>query len=215
MVSTPALVYVSAASVLLPLLVVIAQWRLLNSLEKRIAWLLVANTLIQGLALLLAEIWKVNNMPVYHVYLILEFNLLFGIYYYGIFKGEKRSIWKMVAVASLLIFAVNGLWIESFTSFPSYLRSLEALLATSLAVAYFIKKLSVTDTKPLFSDPAFWMSTGVFIYYTTNLLLFMYGQVLQNQPEVFRHTWIIHGYLNILLYTLYTFAMLCRKKTWK
>ena len=212
MVETPILVYISSSSILLPVLVAIVQWQRLNALEKRMAKMLVAIAIVQGLALLIANVGNMNNMPLYHTYLVLEFNLLLGIYYYGVF-ARKGSLWKSVAVISIFIFVVNGLWGEGFLSFPSYLRSIEALLATTLAIVYFIRKLWVRDTAPLQSDPAFWMSVGIFIYYTTNFLLFLYSKVLSTQIEVFDYIWTIHGYLNILLYSLYTLALVCRKKT--
>lgn len=213
MVTTPLLVYISTGAVLPPLVAALVQWKRLNVLERKIGWLLIVNTLVQGLALLLGDVFQVNNMPLYHVYLVVEFNLLFGIYFYGVFNNQEQNRWKTMAAVSFLVLLGNGLFIEPWTTFPSYLRTLEALLATTLAIKYFITKLRGVDAKPLANDPAFWLSTGVLLYYTTNLLLFMYGKVLPHQPDVFRHTWLIHGYLNILLYSLYTFAMLCRKKT--
>lgn len=210
--STPLLVYISAASILMPTVVAAIQFGKFNSLEKSIARMLFLVALIQGVALVWSDLLKQNNMPLYHFYLLLEFNLLFRIYSSHIFRIQRSWVLTAVAILSGVAFLCNGLWFEAFSVFPSYLRATTSLLSAVLAIVYFLKKLIDLDGKPLQSDPAFWMSCGVFIYYTTNTLLFFYSKVLVSSPEVFNYTWLVHSYLNILLYVFYTIVLVCRKK---
>jgi len=209
---TPPLVYFSAASILVPALLALWQWSKLNELEKSLARLIFVITVIQGVALLLAEVLKLNNMPLYHFYLVLEFNLLFNLFYYHIFRFKEQRAWVLVLALSVIVFVVNGIWVEHLTRFPSYLRALGCLLSSVLAIVFFVNKLSRVEAVPLKSDPAFWMSCGIFIYYTTNMLLFFYIRMFDDQPELFNYIWVVHSYLNILLYTFYAIALVCRKK---
>lgn len=214
MVSTPILVYISSFSILVPTLLALFQWKSLNAIEKGLGTSLLAIASVQMLALLVSEVLKLNNMPLYHVYLVLEFLLLLRIYYYYVFKKSAQRSHYVIIIASALVMLVNGLFFQDFMSFPSHLRSLQGILLIALALGYFFQLLKADENIRLSQDPAFFMSCGILLYYFTNLLLFWYSQALQSSPQVFAHIWTVHGYLNILLYLFYTIALTCRKKHW-
>lgn len=169
---------------------------------------------IQVIVLVISELYQFNNLPLYHVYVLLEFNLIASIFYYQIFQRKEKSFWIWIASMSVIALFTNHLWIQNFTSFPSILRSVESVLIIAMVVAYFMNLLRRAEVIRLSLEPAFWMSCGLFIYYMTNMLLFLYGDmVIEQSPRVFDYIWTMHGYFNILLYSFYTIALLCRKKS--
>ena len=212
MVSTPLLVYLSSFSILLPATLALIQWKVLNKLEKGLGIAIFGIAIVQMVALLISDVFKENNMPLYHAYLVLEFLLLSRIYYFYIFNKKARSTPYIAIAVGLVALLVNCFFVQDFMSFPSYLRSVQGILLIMLALGYFFQLLKADENKQLSRDPAFIMSCAILLYYFTNLLLFWYSQVLQSSPEVFDHIWTVHGYLNMLLYILYSVALVCRKK---
>lgn len=214
MQDTPIIIIISSLSIVVPSILGALLWPKLNKVEQGLARLLFVIGVLQVVVFVLSGIFTISNLPIYHVYLMLEINLLFLIYYFGIHQKKNTYVaWGVLAVSFVLMLA-NGLWGQTFMTFPAYMRSLESLVAILLAISYFRLILRSTVPLTLGRDPAFWISCGILIYYTTNLLLFMYGNYIQEQaPLVFDSIWRIHSYLNLVLYFAYTIALLCRKKT--
>ena len=57
----------------------------------------------------------------------------------------------------------------------------------------------------------FWISAGLLLYFTCNLLMFMFTNwLMEKEDELFVAVWAIHAVLNFVLYGRYALGLLCK-----
>lgn len=124
----------------------------------------------------------INNMPLLHIYTILEF-VAFSLFYRVLFQAEKRFQqyfwhWMVFWIALLM---VNSAFIESIFKFNSNAKTTVQIILIGYAVAYFFKAYGKADfSKPLPFALAM-INAGVVLYYSGSLFVFMFSKFL-NDP---------------------------------
>ncbi len=163
------------------------------------------------------EIWH-NNMPIVHLYTIIEFYILLSVFYYNKRKLlSNKSYWGLIV--GFLIFALwnilfyQGIWKDNFL-----VRSLEGMILITFSVYYFydlLKGLNILYPERTFM---FWFSTGILIYFGGNLMLHLYSSHLTEiamesaeKLKIWHQIWVINYILNIFLYISYSIAFLCKE----
>lgn len=160
------------------------------------------SVLAQIVTYVLAELTG-NNLPILHLYTILEFNIiaLFYFSFFGYFYNRKL-------VPSLMIFftgfaIINSLFIQKLTEFNTYARSLESIILVVLSILCFYKILVELNTKNLTKLPIFWINTGFLLYFAGNFVLFILSNVILKENKAFNYmSWGLHSCLLTLLYIL-------------
>ena len=152
-----------------------------------------------------------NSYPFFYSYIVIEFGFLAYIFHRKLDILSSR-VFVPLAIGAVTLFTIaSGLW-QSYWKFPSHARGLESLLVVSFCALYFIQVLRRLDVEGLERTFMFWMSTGLLIYFATNVVITLFGSVLASEAasSVWGAIWSIHGVLNILLYLAFSIAFFCR-----
>ncbi|MGL5888709.1 MAG: hypothetical protein ACRC3B_02420 [Bacteroidia bacterium] len=150
-----------------------------------------------------------NNLPVLHVYTLLQF-LIVAWLYKPIMNGKIMSkIWLVLTVAFLAGSIINSLFIQSVWKFNGYARASESLIIVLFVLWYFRKLLFSEDAiKPLQDIPMFWISTGMLFYFSACFFVFLLsGDVYIINSKVFAISWAFHDLILIIHYIFITAAL--------
>ena len=164
------------------------------------------------------RLWSItghdNNLPIFHVYILLEGVLLCIVFRHLLAARGDTLPWFITAGSFAFLWLLNVLFGEGITGYPAYIHALEALLVIVLVVLWFAKILREKIVQKPLRTFGFWLCTGLLIYFSGNLLLFVFSTfVVEQSARVFDVIWGVHGILVILLYLIYTFAILWARKT--
>jgi hypothetical protein len=201
------LAYIVPAAVLIPLLAGFWRYRRLPGYARVILAYLVIAGIVNVLASLLA-LKRINNLPLLHIYTLLEFVTL-SIFYKLTLHGKiKAAINWMIAGFALLciVYAAIPGNIYAYNIIP---RSLESFIIGSLAVTFFFPQMS-TDLKTM--EPLLWMNAGLLLYFSASFLLFLFSEVLSHTDTVDNIAWVMHATFVLLMYLLFAAAFIRTKK---
>ena len=151
--------------------------------------------------------YELNNMWVGNLYILCEFWLLTGIYQQKIqslrFKRGLR-IAQIAFVGGACIYAITS---DSIT-LTSRMRTLESALLLLLSVFYFYETMQNLDSENLFSEPMFWISAGVLLYFAANIFIFVFVQyITKYSVDVNRIIWTIHALFLALFFGLLSLSL--------
>jgi len=200
----------------LPATVALWKYPSMREHQKWFAWLLWSIILISFSGDIWLRTTNQNNMPFFHIYILVEYLLLLRIFHLMLEGKYKPWISSVLASGFTLIWLINVLIGEGWWGFPDYIHALEALVILGLVFSWFVKMLK--ERKILHPERTFefWMCSGLLIYFTGSFLLFLFPKFLiEAGPEIFATIWKVTSILIILLYLLYTIALLWVKKTIK
>jgi len=201
---------------LLPALVAIWKYPLLNNHQKWFAILLWVIIIISFTGDFWFRSTGRNNMPFFHLYILAEYLIFIKIFQLMFADSIRATIWIFLACSFLIIWLMNVFIGEGWWGFPDYIHALEALVILSLIFIWFSKMLQ--ERKILHPERTFefWMCAGLLIYFAGNFLLFLFPKFLIDAgPEIFNAIWKVTCILILLLYTFYTVALLWVRKTIK
>ncbi len=214
---SPLLVDIAFYIPLLPALVAVLKYKSMERHQKWFAFLLWSIILISFTGDFWFRSTGRNNMPFFHIYILAEF-LIFSKVFYIMLKPKKSMTraWIILAGSFTFIWVLNVFIGEGWWGFPDYIHALEAVIILSFVFKWFMKMLR--ERKILHPEKTFefWMCAGLLIYFTGSFLLFLFPKFLiKTGPEIFDAIWEVTSILIILLYILYTVALLWVKKTIK
>ncbi|MFN7494134.1 MAG: hypothetical protein ACK5RG_14545 [Cyclobacteriaceae bacterium] len=147
---------------------------------------------------------SINNMPFLHVYVAGGFCFI-SIFYQQILKGfiNPTIIWMILAIF-LIFTTINSLFIQPIDTFNSYALTVESVLIIIFSLSTYTIMLNdmVKEKRVHLAKSLNWINSGLFIYYSTNLLIFYFGDIITQflSKEVSLYTWAIHSFFLILMY---------------
>ncbi len=195
---------------------VLCIWGKLRQELKTLSWYLILTGVLQ-IASLVMWFLHVNNLPVLHVLVPLRFVLLVFMYK-SILSGYVRS-WVLDAlIVGFCVFSVvNTIFFDPWNTFNSNAMTLESiiLIILSLSTYVFLMDKRMTEHLKNYLRSVELMNSGVFIYYTSSLLLTYFGKytIQVINPELSRYTWIIHGIFSVIMYYFFWRALWKRNST--
>lgn len=112
-----------------------------------------------------------NNMPLFHLYAIVEFVFLTLIYLHSITGGLNKAI-KIIAVPAILFMIVNSSYLQSIDAFPSN----SVLLCETIYVFYsflgFRQIILHPASEALYKQSFFWLNIALLFFSTTLFIQF-------------------------------------------
>lgn len=180
------------------------------------SWFVFFSGLIQFVSL---AFWfsHTNNMPLLHLYVAGGFVVL-AWFYITVLKGfvDARII-KAIVVIFLLFAVVNVLFFQPVLTFDSNALTVESILIIILALFTFIFFLNdiVKETGSRDIKSLNWINSGLFIYYSSSLLIFYFGATMTRtfSPYLNQNTWIFHSFFSIVMYTFFCVGLWKRSAT--
>ncbi len=195
-----------------PLIVGIIRYKKLSFAQQFFVGFLLLIGLNQLAAAIVSDVLLKSNLPLYHLYILMEGICIFLLYtkrFQGSLKTNKTVIWAIGGFASVVV--VNGIFIQGIFALPNWSRSLESILIIGVSLYYFYFIFKEGKIKYLDRSFWFWMSSGLLIYFSSNLMLFVFTNMLTHRnDQLFLGVWSIHAVLNVVLYGFYTLALLCQ-----
>ncbi|MNJ86452.1 hypothetical protein D3C87_39480 [compost metagenome] len=196
--------------IIAPFLLSVVRYNRLSKALKIITWYLMLSVITQAGSLFL---WtkSINNLPLLHVFTVLEFFLLFA-YYSFQSKPLLTRFWFYLILVLFLSFALlDAFVLENLHSFNIYTRSLEAFIFIGCSVHWFIRSLTIDSKVILPEQNALkYMNAGFFIYFSGSLILFAFSNYINHLGRpLLMNIWTLHTLLLIVLY-LFIFTGFCK-----
>lgn len=171
--------------------------------------------LIAILAIYSASLWisSKNNLPVLHIYTMIEFSTIM-FFYQIVFKNAIDKVWFIVLISGFLIFClINAFFIQKWHIFNTYPRTLESIIIISTSLFYYYKITKQTLYIQIEKSATFWINTGFFIYFSGSFLLFMLSNYILPLSLKFNMiVWQLHAFLSCVLYCLIFIGLWQRRK---
>lgn len=197
-------------SILLPILIALLHFSRLTKAAKAIFIYLVCSGMVSILSISLARYFHVTNLPLFHVYTLVEFILLTE-FYKHILPFRKTIL--IVQLCFFLACVINSAFIQSIYQFNSYTLTLEALVIMLFAVNYFAKLFADSNDQKILEMPSFWFNTGLFLYFSGSYMLYNFSNyVLVQSKHSFVVVWNTRAAFLLLMYLLFTLGFWKCKK---
>jgi len=155
----------------------------------------------------------INNLPLLHIYTILELVLLLRFFSRILINKEVLKVINIIKWVFPLMCIINFSFFESIYTFNSYTRPLEAIIIIVLCMMH------IKDSEELFSQNAnkikyeIWISIGLLIYFSGSFFQFTFSNYISHLASraIKSLIWNLHATLVLLMYILFTKAFVRAK----
>lgn len=153
---------------------------------------------------------KVNVTLLFIIFTTFEFVFYLFIISCCIYNVKVRKlIWWLMAIYPVLVL-INRIFIQ-VNSFHTITYSIGCLLVVAACIYYFFELFQYTHSVSLVKEPAFWICSGLLFFYCCTFPLIGLWNQLSGLPKIIlRNLNAILQLLNVLLYSLFSIAFLCK-----
>lgn len=182
---------------------------------KYISWFILTSFVIQVIASILFYNGE-NNLPLLHIYTVVGFVCLI-IFYNQIFDGliKPKILW-ILSTVFVLFSVINSIFIQDIYTFNSYALSVEAVIIIILSLTTFVFLMNdiVKKKRMAVIKSISWINAGLFIYYSSSLLVFYFGNMIINfsRTPLVHYTWFIYALFSIIMYFCFFIGLWKRPK---
>ncbi|HEY0678013.1 MAG TPA: hypothetical protein VGD17_06995 [Chitinophagaceae bacterium] len=154
---------------------------------------------------------NIHNADLYNFFSLAAFTFYMYLLMQVVYSARARRIILYTMTAYVVISLVNILFIQKINTFHTLTYSIGCFLIVVISMYYFYELLQVPRSINLKREPAFWIVAGLLFFYICTLPILGVANYLFSFPSVIaRSLEQIITILNILLYSLFTIAFLCR-----
>lgn len=196
----------SAFSVIIPLIFALLFFARLTKVQRKLTLLLLVVLIVE---ITTNVMWyhEMNNLLIYHVYTVVEFLL-----FLNIFKEVLSKLITLLGVVLLgtgfsLFSVIISLFYQRIYEFNSIAITVLSVSMILIALASFYSLLKEHSYSKVERNPIFWISAGILIYFSGNLILFYINNALNLTLEESYIIWGMHAVVNIVLILFYTRAI--------
>lgn len=181
-------------------------YRKLSPEFRIFTWFLTTSGIVQLIAL---PLWwfNVNNMPLLHFYVPAGFFCL-AWFYKTVLRKVIHPLLIPILIGLFLLFSVtNSLFLQPIYTYNSNGLTAEAVLVIILALSTFL--LSQNEIARDGNMPSLqglnWINSGLFIYFSSNSLLYYYGDIITRTLPSYlgRYVWALHSVFSMIMYTCF------------
>ena len=152
----------------------------------------------------------ITNFKLYNFFTVFEFCFYLFIISRILISLRARKIITYTIFSYLVISLLNILFLQKHT-FHSITYSLGCLLIVTASVYYFLELFQFPKSIRLTSEPSFWICSGLLFYYCCSFPFLGILSFISTIPEFFlNNVRAILIVINILLYSSFTIAFLCK-----
>jgi len=152
----------------------IAFYRRLSVSFKILTWLLGITFLVEGGAFLLAYSTG-NNLPLYNVFLLVQFFSLSLYFNYSIdtFRRHNTGVW--IGLIGVSLGVINNICLQPLREVNSYFILLAGIAVISMSLYSFARSMLVREEEAsapnLLQYPQFWVAVSLTFFWSTSFLL--------------------------------------------
>lgn len=198
--------------ILIPIITGLIKYKALPFNIKLIWYYLVLTALINTAATILGRVYHLNNLPLVHLFTLVEGLMLISFYKYTLDSNKKNRWYSFLLIAFLAVCVINALFLQSIYTYSSYTRYAESIICMLFALNYFAK-IAALELKPLkLAD--FYINAGIFLYFSGSFILFIFSNMITYKVSLsnFLIIWNIHATLFVMMYLFFSIGfILCKK----
>jgi len=151
-----------------------------------------------------------SPITLYNFFTSVEFFFYMFVVRSIVHSDRIKKIIVIIACLFATILIINFVFIQRITAFSSATYALGCLIVSIISIYYFYE-LFQTQTVNLLRQPAFWICTGLLFFYTCSFPIYGLFNYLNRAPLIIKkNIGVIILLLNVLLYSSFTIAFLCR-----
>jgi len=196
-------------------------YRKFGQVLRTFAWFVFLSGVIQLFSL---GLWffSINNMPFLHVYVALGYLSLTWFYATLMHPYLNKLVLWFIAGVFLTYSVINSLFVENWLTFNSNALTVESILVVILSLASFNLHLNETVKieKRRLINSLNWINSGLFIYFSSNLLLFYFADIIMDAvilPDLFnivqaRYIWVVHSFFSTVMYLCFFIGLWKQQK---
>lgn len=152
-----------------------------------------------------------SSTPLFNVYIIFNFSSYLFILREIISDRAFKKISLYAIVSYVAYTLINMFYIQGLNVWNSMSYTLGCLLIVSFCIYYFLELFRKPKSTRLTKEPAFWIVSGLLFFYCCSFPFLGLNNLLNDAPMVLMNNLrSILAVLNVLLYTLFSIAFLCR-----
>jgi hypothetical protein len=153
---------------------------------------------------------KINVTLLYIIFTSFEFVFYLFIIAFSIYNLKVRKIILLLMAVYPVLVLLNRLFIQQKT-FHTITYSIGCLLVVAGCIFYFFELFQSTHSVNLLREPAFWICSGLLFFYCCTFPLIGFWNFLPGLSNIIlQNLNNILTFLNILLYSLFSIAFLCK-----
>jgi hypothetical protein len=179
--------YIYAVYLTLLLLVTIAgliRYKKLSKAFKILAVLILCTLISESIKKVYGKIYH-NNMPVAHIWAVIEYAFFSLTYFYLLTNKRVKKAIIVSIIAMLILEVVNVLFFEKLTQFPSLILEASHIVYVVYSLLLFRQMLLFPAEQSLFRQSLFWFNINVLFYATTMFLDFaLLSYFIENKLDV-------------------------------
>lgn len=203
------IVRASQFSSLLPLIFGLVYYKNLNKPFKRLVWFFALCVFMEFCAKLVAGLTG-NNMPLLHFYSLIEFAMF--TYIFKEFFKIKAIKYYLLIILFVFIGLIDVIFLNSIYNFNSIKRSLMCIVLIIASLYFYYSNIKSNQSIVLYTQPMYWFSTGVIIYFSINFFTFMMMSFFQTSyPSIVTIASNVHSCVNILSNSLFAVSFVSFK----
>ena len=152
-----------------------------------------------------------RTIIIYNLFSVFEFMFYFFVLRCIITNKKIKKAINFIMLFYPLLAALNFFFLQKNSSFHSMSYTLGCILIIALCIVYFIDIFQNPQSVSLLKIPAFWVCTAIMFSYCCTFPFFSLLNYFESVPKIiYRNIRWILAVINILSYTLFTIAFLCR-----
>lgn len=195
-------------SAILPLIAVALNYRNLDNVLKIAAVFFLIAAVFELTLVMAMRIGFSNNMPLLHLFVAINIVFFSAIYYKAFDTSLFRKTVFFTGSGALILVASNALFIQGILTYPSLANTVQSIILIIFSLLYFYQIFAKQEYVHIEKQALFWINSGVLIYFSINIFLFMlFNRIIEQQIEGF---YAIHSVTNIFSNVLYTIGLFCK-----
>ncbi|MGB3548903.1 MAG: hypothetical protein WBA17_18155 [Saprospiraceae bacterium] len=150
-----------------------------------------------------------NNLPGLHLFTIAQYVMILVIYGRFLRQFIPNTVFWAILIAFPIWGIMSATFIDGWYNYNPHARAVQIISILILILCYFYQLLKNVEINRLESDPLFWVSCGLLIYFSGSLFIFlMSNYFLANKNyELLDSIYGMHSILNIIANLAYTIAL--------
>lgn len=150
---------------------------------------------------------SINNIPLFNYYSISQ--VTYFSYCFFLILGQKYI--RILMLLLPVICLVNIHFIQGIKTFHTYSFAICVLAIVIFAINYYVKTYKEAEVDNLLTEPNFWFTTGVLLYFTTTLsIVGIMNYIAVLPPEIIQLVRKTLLNVSALFYLILLIALICR-----
>ncbi|MDP4131917.1 MAG: hypothetical protein Q8939_17280 [Bacteroidota bacterium] len=155
----------------------------------------------------------IHNALLYNCYSIFEFIFYFFILREIIQNKRIKSVILFILITYTLMALFNVFNSRTGSDFHSKTYAIGCIVIVILCITYFVELFQLPKAANLKNEPAFWICTAILFSYVCTFPFWGLVNFMNTAPKIIiKNLMTILVIINILSYSLFTIAFLCRIK---